>query len=237
MEEKEDDKSYLSMKDFEERGIKIDPNWTTFRALLVAASIAFSKLVGNHLKKKKKPKEKADKNPMKEEKENPSASSGNGRKLLADAMTSHTVFDCEELVNHHQLQKKIDISDSLKEHIEKVRNGTSIMRVIQKSLYFSDVSDYHNRLSIPLKQVEQEFLTQEEKEFIEKAGKLEVLLVEPSLNICGITLAKWNSSYVLIKEWNNVKDRSKLKAGDEVQIWSFRTLEKLCLALVILRRS
>ncbi|XP_044482045.1 B3 domain-containing protein At5g24050-like [Mangifera indica] len=281
MGKKEDDNSYLSVKDFEKRCIEIDRRWTALQALLVAASVAFSKLEEDHLEKKKKLqppaerngflkveegkninknvpgtsmadekragllKEEAGENPTKEEKENPSASSGNGRKLLADAMTSQRVFDCEELVNHQQLQEnvkgesnlKIDISESLKKYIQQFWEGTSIMRVIQKSLYSSDVSNYHNRLSIPLRQVEQEFLTQEEKEMVEKGGKLEVLLVEPSLNFCEIVLAKWNNSYVLIKEWNNVKNRSKLKAGDEVQIWSFRTPEKLCFALVILRRS
>ncbi|KAJ4724331.1 B3 domain-containing protein [Melia azedarach] len=45
-------------------------------------------------------------------------------------------------------------------------------------------------------------------------------------------------SYVLIREWNNVKERNKLELGDLIQLWSFRTPDdKLCLALVLLGKG
>ncbi|KAJ0084153.1 hypothetical protein Patl1_29544 [Pistacia atlantica] len=186
-------------------------------------------------------KEKDLKNPMKEENSSARVSPRKGRKLLCDAMKSRRDFSDEEHGIYQQKKKLkgevnlIDIPESLKEYIEKKQNGTEIKRLIQKSLHFSDV--YQNRFSIPVNQVEQEFLTPEEKEIVEKAGKLIVFLIEPSLEVREIVLAKWNGLYVLITGWNNVKARNELKEGDEVQVWSFRSSEKLSLALVILQRS
>ncbi|KAJ0084846.1 hypothetical protein Patl1_29550 [Pistacia atlantica] len=55
---KVEDKSLPSTKDFEERGINIDPNWTNFQVLLVVAGLASLKLKEDHLMKKKKKQKK-----------------------------------------------------------------------------------------------------------------------------------------------------------------------------------
>ncbi|KAL6328210.1 hypothetical protein AAG906_034353 [Vitis piasezkii] len=97
--------------------------------------------------------------------------------------------------------------------------GSDVTFVIQKPLFKTDVSSGHNRLSIPLNQIQQSFLTPEESE----------------------SLRKWNmkkasgnstSMYVLVTNWKSVTERNSMKEDETVQLWSFRIKSKLGFALV-----
>ncbi|XP_034704177.1 B3 domain-containing protein At3g25182-like [Vitis riparia] len=97
--------------------------------------------------------------------------------------------------------------------------GSDVTFVIQKPLFKTDVSSGHNRLSIPLNQIQQTFLTPEESE----------------------SLRKWNmkkasenstSMYVLVTNWKSVTERNSMKEDETVQLWSFRIKSKLGFALV-----
>ncbi|WKA01316.1 hypothetical protein VitviT2T_019601 [Vitis vinifera] len=84
--------------------------------------------------------------------------------------------------------------------------GSNVTFVIQKPLFKTDVSFGHNRLSIPLNQVQQSFLTPEESE----------------------SLRKWNmkkasgnstSMSVLVTNWKSVTERNSMKEDETVQLW------------------
>lgn len=152
--------------------------------------------------------------------------------------------------------------------LNKIRHmhGKYIVRVIQKPLYNSDISKPECRFSIPVKQVQQEFLTKQEKILLDtcdshkkKASRIEATLIDPSLTEKKISLRKWetkkkhhiygsgssysSSSYVLMNKWYNIVEENQLKKGDVVQVWAFRAASastsssRLCFALVVVKRS
>ncbi|KAH0646941.1 hypothetical protein KY284_034825 [Solanum tuberosum] len=115
--------------------------------------------------------------------------------------------------------------EELKKKIQEL--GVSISQVslvIEKPLYSTDLSEKHMRLSIPVKQVvnPDEFLNAQEKEILDtrdscnRMSKIKFNLIEPSLEVCNIYLAKWSmnssSSYVLLNDWMSVHQRNGLKA-------------------------
>ena len=119
--------------------------------------------------------------------------------------------------------------------------------VIQKPLFKTDVSPGHNRLSIPLNQIRQSFLTPEENERLNSGGNgkkcvdMEVMLIEPSLHRETISLRKWDmkeasgnstSMYVLVTNWKAVGRRNGMREDETVQLWSFRIKSKLGFVLV-----
>ncbi|KAK4729193.1 hypothetical protein R3W88_022181 [Solanum pinnatisectum] len=138
------------------------------------------------------------------------------------------------------------LPEELKNKIQEL--GVSISEVslvIEKPLYSTDLSDKHMRLSIPVKQVvnPDEFLNAQEKEILDirdscnRMSKIKFNLIEPSLEICNIHLAKWSmnssSSYVLLNDWMSVHQRNSLKVNMMVQLWFFRKDENRWLALVV----
>ncbi|KAL6326627.1 hypothetical protein AAG906_009753 [Vitis piasezkii] len=111
--------------------------------------------------------------------------------------------------------------------------GSDVTFVIQKPLFKTDVSSGHNRLSIPLNQVQQSFLTPEESERLNSGGN--------GKNVQLWNLRKWNmkkasgnstSMYVLVTNWKSVTERNSMKEDETVQLWSFRIKSKLGFALV-----
>ena len=128
--------------------------------------------------------------------------------------------------------------------------GSDAALVIHKCLFKTDVSSGHNRLSIPLNQIRQTFLTPQETEMLnsvsgnnnqKRCSEMEVMLIEPSLHRDTISLRKWEmkkasgsatSMYVLVGKWNSVAWRNALREDETVQLWSFRINSKLCFALV-----
>nr|KJB47845.1 hypothetical protein B456_008G045100 [Gossypium raimondii] len=112
----------------------------------------------------------------------------------------------------------------------KCMDGSEEKLIIQKALYKTDLSKHHGRLSIPMNQVEVEFLKDEELKQSSKEG-IEALVIEPCLKTRD--MSRFSSLYVLVTGLKSVVESNDLKVGDVVQVWSFRVNSKLCFALVI----
>ncbi|KAG6397856.1 hypothetical protein SASPL_139306 [Salvia splendens] len=140
------------------------------------------------------------------------------------------------------------------EEMALVKNGaaTEAKLVIQKKLYHTDLSSGHNRLSIPFNDIENDFLTEEEKQYLlgqdEKKKKLffEVKIVQPSLEVDTVKLCRWDmpkksgktsSTYVIRGSWNAIVKSNKLRFNRTVQLWGFRVDRELCFALVKVPRN
>ncbi|OIT29785.1 b3 domain-containing protein [Nicotiana attenuata] len=92
----------------------------------------------------------------------------------------------------------------------------SAILVIEKRLFETDIKPGEGRLSIPQRQMNNEFLKQEEDAYLNtrngnNVSEKKVKLIEPCLETCDINLKKWNmnksngkasSSYVLTTYWN-----------------------------------
>ncbi|XP_042067377.1 putative B3 domain-containing protein At3g49610 [Salvia splendens] len=122
--------------------------------------------------------------------------------------------------------------------------------VIQKQLYGTDLSSGHNRLSIPMNQIADDFLTEGEKEHLrgydsksKKKKYMDVKVVGPSLSASEtVKFSRWDmakkdggktsSSYVINGKWNAIVAKNKLRIGVVVQLWCFRVDRELCFALV-----
>lgn len=129
-------------------------------------------------------------------------------------------------------------------------NGADDPRlIIEKTLDSNDVDPRQNRLSVPINSVIQnDFLTLDEARLIDddditNQGKLGVgaFLVDQLTKKWNEGLKQWfmttesRSSYwsfVLRGEWSNVVETNGLKEGDNISLWSFRSSEILCFALV-----
>ncbi|KAK4349491.1 hypothetical protein RND71_032247 [Anisodus tanguticus] len=135
----------------------------------------------------------------------------------------------------------------LKDKIQDMEVPISkVSLVIQKTLFDTDLSKKHMRLSIPVGQVltHDEFLTTQDKEYLEtkdsrnKKAQIKFNLIEPSLEESSIHLAKWpmnsSPSYVLLNDWVSVYKRNNLKVNMKVQLWSFKKDSNRWLALVVL---
>ncbi|KAK1370636.1 hypothetical protein POM88_036728 [Heracleum sosnowskyi] len=109
--------------------------------------------------------------------------------------------------------------------------GTDVKLIIQKNLFSADTEGGQNRFSIPMKQIRENFLTDEEESILDQRFKdnhvvplMVPVLIEPNLEKAQINFRKWavNSSYVLSSPWNEIRDRNDLMAKMEMQLWSFR---------------
>ncbi|XP_022760122.1 putative B3 domain-containing protein At3g24850 [Durio zibethinus] len=139
------------------------------------------------------------------------------------------------------------LPERLKKMIKDM-GGADEKLIIQKSLFKTDRSRHHNRLSIPMNQIKAEFLTDEEKDVLKESSNnkdskgIEALVIDPSLQTRDMTFKRWDmkkpsgktcSIYALLKEWNSVVKENNLKVNDVIQLWSFRVNSKLHFALVI----
>ncbi|XP_010457706.1 PREDICTED: B3 domain-containing protein At1g05920-like [Camelina sativa] len=121
--------------------------------------------------------------------------------------------------------------------------------IIEKTLDLNDVDPCQNRLSIPINNVIQnDFLTLDEARMIDddditNEGNMCVgaFLVDQRTKKWNVGFKQWfmttssGSSYwsfVLRGEWSNVVETNGLKQGDKISLWSFRSSEILCFALV-----
>lgn len=118
--------------------------------------------------------------------------------------------------------------------------------VIQKELTDTDVSDGHNRLSIPIKHINQTFLTDEEEVLLTtRAGKkvysMDVQFITPMMEVAKVHLRRWvmmkksgppSISYVISNTWNKIKEDNGLVSGMIVQLWAIRIGGDLWLPLV-----
>ncbi|KAL1537946.1 B3 domain-containing protein-like protein [Salvia divinorum] len=141
------------------------------------------------------------------------------------------------------------------EEIALAKNAapTAAKLVIQKELYETDLSSGHNRLSIPFNKIENDFLTEEEKQYLlgefENGKKrfMEVRIVQPSLlleetvKLCRWDMAKKSgkttSTYAIRGNWTAIVKNNRLRVGTTVQLWFFRLDQELCFALVKVPRN
>ncbi|CAN0926281.1 B3 domain-containing protein At2g31420 [Linum grandiflorum] len=115
---------------------------------------------------------------------------------------------------------------------------------MQKKVTKTDLSTHHKRLSIPLTKIANEFLTDGEKSQLKEHKKIKIgYFVDPDMNISDsdqVSFRRWNMEkgfiYNIIGDaWSKVLDKKQLAAGDDVEIWSFRSRSgDLCLALLSL---
>ncbi|KAF2324191.1 hypothetical protein GH714_009763 [Hevea brasiliensis] len=131
----------------------------------------------------------------------------------------------------------------------KEMGGTEIALVIMKQLSRTDLSKHHNRISMPVKQTMNEFLTVEEKERLNHRDSkqhlkgIDVMVVGPSESdeVTKMCLKKWdmsnNSSYVLVSGWYSLvkTNMELLKENAIAQFWSFRLRGELWFRLIIVR--
>ncbi|GER39193.1 hypothetical protein STAS_15799 [Striga asiatica] len=100
----------------------------------------------------------------------------------------------------------------------------SLVLLIEKKLFNTDVSPSHARLSVPFCQVKRPFLLKEEVEKLKADRVMKVKLLQPNVEKCSLSLALWesNSTYVLNGGWTEVMDTNKLVIGTSVRLWSYR---------------
>ncbi|KAK7266267.1 hypothetical protein RIF29_18909 [Crotalaria pallida] len=104
--------------------------------------------------------------------------------------------------------------------------GTEITLVFFKVLYPTDLTKQANRLLMPLRKIKNAGFLRE-GELQELKAKMEVPLIQPSLELTKLTLTLWDMSkengtanyyYALITNWKKVVDANQLKEGDLVQL-------------------
>ncbi|XP_047961535.1 putative B3 domain-containing protein At3g49610 [Salvia hispanica] len=169
--------------------------------------------------------------------EKPSSSDSKRRKIPNPAINSN---------------ERPPLPEEFKIAIEEISRGADAPAklVIQKQLYGTDLSSRHNRLSIPMNQIADDFLTEGEKEHLrgydsksKKKKYLDVKVVGPSLAASEtVKFSRWDmakkdggktsSSYVINGKWNAIVAKHKLRIGVVVQLWCFRVHRELCFALV-----
>lgn len=111
----------------------------------------------------------------------------------------------------------------------------TLVLVIQKGLFKTDLDPNEGRLSVPHRQVQNQFLESSELEQLDSTpGGIPATLVEPCLQECKMSLRNWKSNkmYALVSGWNEVCSRNALGPGMAVQLWSFRRHSDLCFALI-----
>ncbi|KAL0342661.1 UNVERIFIED_CONTAM: hypothetical protein Scaly_1928700 [Sesamum calycinum] len=117
----------------------------------------------------------------------------------------------------------------------------TLVFVIQKGLFKTDLDPNEGRLSIPYRQVQNQFLESSELEQLDSTpGGIPATLVEPCLEERKMSLRNWksNSMYALVSGWNEVCSRNALRRpGVVIQLWSFRRHTHLCFALIDLQSS
>ncbi|CAH2058315.1 unnamed protein product [Thlaspi arvense] len=136
--------------------------------------------------------------------------------------------------------------------------GTEETLIFKRELTKTDVDKGQSHLSIPLSSLlSLDFLTSDEKEKIEnrikgdREGGLTVEVIDPRLEVWELKMrrcdmekkkktkngkrGKTSSLYLLAYKWNHVVKANSLREGNKLQLWSFRSQQKLCLALVLLQ--
>ncbi|KAF8094725.1 hypothetical protein N665_0354s0014 [Sinapis alba] len=135
--------------------------------------------------------------------------------------------------------------------------GTEETLITKRTLTKTDVDKHQAHLSIPMSSLlTNSFMTSDEKEKIKnrvkgaREGGLTVEVIDPKLQVWELKMRsdmnkkkkrkkgkirKSSLLYSLAYQWNHVVEANKFKQGDQLQLWSFRSQQKLCLALVLLQ--
>ncbi|XP_058203070.1 putative B3 domain-containing protein At3g24850 [Rhododendron vialii] len=154
-------------------------------------------------------------------------------------------------------EKQRDLPAELKDRIRAL-NGSDVIMVIEKTLYETDVNTGNGRLSLPARQIDMRFLTEEEKVFLatkqdgSKVTRIRSRIIGEGGMEQGICLCKWNMPkslsenvsviYNLLSGWNDVLKahelrNDKLCRHTTVQLWSFRVEGNLWFAFVKVSKS
>lgn len=141
-------------------------------------------------------------------------------------------FNFEEL----GLDSPPELPNEWMDKIEK-QGGVDVKLVIMKQLFPTDLNPHHDRLSIPFKQIKNEFLTEDEKIKLNQQEIIAVKLMEPCGNVSEMYLRQWNlrstSFYALTTRWKKVLERNlEFKQNDIIQLWSFRVRGELQFAVI-----
>nr|GMD91534.1 B3 domain-containing protein At5g24050-like [Ipomoea batatas] len=132
-------------------------------------------------------------------------------------------------------------------HLPETREVSRAKLVIQKPLTVTDVSNHHNRMSIPAKHIRETFLTEEEELKLcmrdeKNVESMDVPLITPAMEMANVSLRRWpmnkqsgppSISYVLTTTWNKIKEQNRLRSGMNVQLWAIRIDGVLCFALTL----
>ncbi|XP_051125166.1 B3 domain-containing protein At1g05920-like [Andrographis paniculata] len=168
-------------------------------------------------------------------------------KLVFFANVSARVSEIEDerkrirLENNRSFSGEPRLPQAFVDKIREISNGAASEEerlVIEKTLFATDVSHIHNRVSIPVRKVKNSFLTEEESNFLRgKNGKgkpkfLDVIVIEPSLEQTEAKLSNWNSCYVIKGTWKKIVRKNGLKSGTVLQFWAFRVQNQLGIAIV-----
>ncbi|XP_027362653.1 B3 domain-containing protein At2g24670-like [Abrus precatorius] len=130
-----------------------------------------------------------------------------------------------------------DLPAKFKSRITQL-NGHDIKFIMHKRLFLSDLRTNNNRLSMPLKEIMSDFLTEDEKSKLdEKEGTsgrchgVEVIVLDPCLREFTLLLKKWKmqttSIYNLVKDWNKIVSANEFVKDHKLQMWSFRDMRKV----------
>ncbi|KAL6497387.1 hypothetical protein OROGR_029316 [Orobanche gracilis] len=131
--------------------------------------------------------------------------------------------------------EKPTLPEKIKDRIVKIGGCLeSVVFVIEKRLYLTDVSKSHGRLTVPHRQVNNKFLESHEQDELNSGKGIRSALLQPSLEECEITFKSWNSNstYVLVNNWNRVRRDNGLMVGKTIQLWAFRRNSELCFAIL-----
>ncbi|KAL1537705.1 putative B3 domain-containing protein [Salvia divinorum] len=127
--------------------------------------------------------------------------------------------------------------------------------VIEKPLFATDLSPQHNRLSIPISQIADDFLTEAEKHRLRGENrrtnyldvKITAVAEAEALSMETAKLCRWDmrkgigrktsSTYIINSKWHAFAKKNNLTVGLVVQLWCFRLREELCFAIVPLPDS
>ncbi|KAL1537701.1 putative B3 domain-containing protein [Salvia divinorum] len=127
--------------------------------------------------------------------------------------------------------------------------------VIEKPLFATDLSPQHNRLSIPISQIADDFLTEAEKHRLRGENrrtnyldvKITAVAEAEALSMETAKLCRWDmrkgigrktsSTYIINGKWHAFAKKNNLTVGLVVQLWCFRLREELCFAIVPLPDS
>ncbi|XP_071708959.1 B3 domain-containing protein At2g32645-like [Rutidosis leptorrhynchoides] len=151
------------------------------------------------------------------------------------------------IINHKQVVPLVynDVTKRLKKFIENEMNGSEINVLIQKHITESDTRRNLNRLNMPMLQVlTHDFLTEDEKHYLDMNMEIEVPLVGPNLRMYEelMDLKVWSMSssknYVLKRCWFDFWEKNEvdLKEGELIQVWSFRIENRLCFAIACVNK-
>ncbi|XP_023550644.1 B3 domain-containing protein At2g31420-like [Cucurbita pepo subsp. pepo] len=155
--------------------------------------------------------------------------------------TSNAPTTRRKMVKKTEYPSIPEMSDGMRERIVEM-GGREIHLVIQKQVQHTNISKNHGRLSLPINKLRFDFTTEEERRLLnehENKNKkgMDVLIIDDVGREKSICLKKWkigsSDTYCLMTQWNALVEETALKAGEHIQLWSFRKEEaQLGLALV-----